>query len=194
MGHIDAPEEFDENFMKEIDVNPDWILIYYDNKQKLYVDKKHPRTRELFEGAISGKTIYPTDFSRYLILSYFKIFSPQPSEQDVKDGFDYAVKAFYLEPSRAPMVKVLEAANRSAKLKVEAEQFCNSVIDDYEKNIDKYKNQDGLHNRMETAQIAYQYLAQLAADRKDTKQADIYSLRGLQIDSERQEMSDIKRW
>ena len=44
---------------KAFESDPNWALVFFNDGQKLYVDIRTPRGKELYEGIFEGKTIYP---------------------------------------------------------------------------------------------------------------------------------------
>jgi len=55
-------------FVKALEQDPDWPLVFVNNKQKLFVDITTPQGRELFEN-MGRKTVYPEDCSKNLALA-----------------------------------------------------------------------------------------------------------------------------
>lgn len=184
-------EEFDSDFYKAIEANPDWLLIYFDRKQRLLIDKKNPRTKDLFTGVFDGTTVYPDDFSKNLVLSYYKLNSENPS--DLKEGLDYAIRAYYCEPSHLPVERAVIAAKYEL-LRPRIDKFCRDVFDDFEKNKEQYKKQNGFHDRMVAALIAAQYLQRNAELQKNLELAATYADKVRQYDLERRLLVEPKRW
>jgi hypothetical protein len=184
-------EQFDSPVQKVIEANPDWLLVYFDNKQRILVDKKNPKCRGLFEGIFDGTTIYPDEFSKNLILSYYKFGTSNPVE--LKEALDYAIKAFYCEPSQTPIERIL-IASKFSSLKPQIDKFCGDVFDDFEKNKAQYERQDGYHNRMITAIIAAEYLRRNAEQQNNPELVKIYTVKKTQYENERVSLAESKRW
>jgi hypothetical protein len=185
-------DQFDSPFMKAIDMNSDWIVIYYDNVQRLLVDRKNPGTKRLFNGISEGTTVYPNEFSKNLILAYYKLGSRNPSDLD--EGLDCAFKAFYCEPSQVPLERIIAAAGRYTQFRPKVDKFCTDIVDDFEKNKELYKKQDGYHNRLVTVLLSFQYLQHVAEEQKNPELTLTYIKKYRQYEDERQTLADLKRW
>ncbi len=61
-------------FVKALEHDPNWRLVFLNNKQKLFVDVATPQGKELFEN-MGGKTVYPDDFSKSLTLAHKMLLS-----------------------------------------------------------------------------------------------------------------------
>lgn len=56
-------------FVKALEHDPNWRLVFLNNKQKLFVDTTTPQGKELFDN-MGSKTVYPDDFSKSLTLAH----------------------------------------------------------------------------------------------------------------------------
>jgi hypothetical protein len=185
-------EQFNSTFVKGLEYNPNWPVVYMDTNQKLFVDVTTPRGKELFEGIFSGKTIYPTQFSEDLIKAHnMMLFGKGTAEQ--KLGFDYAVKSFKACPSQVALQKVLLAAS-VPELMQTVNEFCTNYVDDFAKNKDLYAREDGYFQRIWVAYIACNYLQEVAKRQKDIKLAAFYTAEKQKYSNEQAKLSQGKRW
>ena len=67
---LSDPEVYNGPFVKGIERNPNWPLVFFNNTEKLFIDITTPQGKELFEGISNGKTLYPDEFSKDLIIAY----------------------------------------------------------------------------------------------------------------------------
>ena len=134
---LSDPEVYNGPFVKGLERNPNWPLVFFNNTEKLFIDITTPQGQELFEGISNGKTLYPDEFTRNLIIAYHML-----SPDQRKQGLDFAIKAFNLHPSQAPMQMILSAA-RYAELQPLIRDFCKNYFDEFAENKGLYAKQDG---------------------------------------------------
>ena len=78
-------------FVKGIERNTNWPIVFINHKQRIYVDINSPQGKELFEGMFKGKTLYPDEHSKDMALAYnMLLFGRGDSER--KKGLDFAIK------------------------------------------------------------------------------------------------------
>ena len=163
--------QFDTPFVRSLQRHPQWRLIFFNNKQKLFVDIRTPQAQKLFEGINNEETRYPDDFSRNLIIAYILL----TKGQSVERGLDCAIKAFKLNPSQAPMQEIISDARRFSKLIPRINEFCKGYLDEFEKNKDSWAKQDGYHHRIVAAVVAADYLSKIAKKQVNTKLGEDYN-------------------
>ena len=98
-------EQFNSPFMKGIEHNPNWLPVFIYDEQKMLVDIRTPRGKELFDGVFDGRTIYRDDFYRNVVIADILLRNEKTAEQ----GFDFAVKAFKSNPCRTSVLEILNA-------------------------------------------------------------------------------------
>jgi hypothetical protein len=179
--------------IKGLEYNPDWRLVFFNRRQKLFVDVTTPRGKELFEGIFTGKTLYPNEYDRDLILarSYYLYF---PDLTDRKKGFDYAVKAFDLEASPTPMLEIMAYGIKYIELRPEVEKVCEGYLQDFTDNKDKWAQQDGFRLKLEAARLACYHLKTVARSRRETEAANRYAVREDECLDEIDRLAASKRW
>ncbi|MHC4500665.1 MAG: hypothetical protein ACYS21_16325, partial [Planctomycetota bacterium] len=121
-------------FVKSLERHSDWQLVFFNDKHKLFVDITTTQGKELRDGIFSGKTLYCDDFHKSLIMAHSLLRSQAPPTEREK-GLDFAVAAFELNPSGAPMQEILSAA-KFAELKPRVNDFCRTWFDDFTQNKD----------------------------------------------------------
>ena len=184
--------QFGSTFVKALEQNPNWALVFFNNKQKLFVDITTPQGKKVFEGMIYGKIVYPDDFSRDLVAARNMLLFGK-GKTAKKRGLDLAVKALKLNPSQAPMREVVFAA-RFTGLRPQVNDFCKSYIDDFTKNKSRYTEQDGYRHRLVAALVTSSYLQNIARMQKDTKLVEFYAARKRQYNKELEQLGKTKRW
>jgi len=176
-----------------IERNPNWPLVFFNNKQKLYVDVRTPRGKELFDGIFNGKTIYPDDFHRNLIYGRSSLFYRRGIDEK-KKGFDFAVKAFDLNPSPAPMQEVMFVASRFAQIQPDVNKFCENYVREFVENEAAWAKLDGYRDRVEAARLACFYLGEVTRTEGNTKLANFYANQEKKCLLELLRVAQSKRW
>jgi len=179
-------------FTRGLERNPNWRLVFFNNKQKLFVDVRTSRGKELLEGMFNDKTMYPDDFSRNLVKAHNMLLFVEGKDAK-KKGLDFAVKAFELNPSQAPMIEIL-MASRFAELIPHIDKFCQDYLDDFTKNQVRYARQDGYYNKISAAVMAFDYLQRAAKRQKNQRKAILYAAHINNLNSERKQVLKGKRW
>jgi len=186
-------KEFGQPFMRGLEHSLNWHLAFLNNKQKLFVDITTDRGKELFEGIFSGKTIYPDDFCRNLIVANnMYLFGKGRTEK--QRALDFAIRAFELNPSQAPLGKIIMLSKRLPELRDRADDFCKNYVDDFVKNKNDYVKQHGYHERIVAALMAANHLQQVAEEQKNTKLAEFYAAKQREYKNERARLLQSKRW
>jgi hypothetical protein len=179
--------------MQGIERNLDWRLVFFNNKQRLYVDTKTPEGKALFDGIFNGNTIYPDDFHSNLIRGHSRLFY-STGIAEKKKGFDFVVKAFELNESPAPMLEIILLASRFVELRAEVQKFCEYYLKRFEENEAKWAKEDGYRDRVEAGRIACFYLENVARTQKNKKLVDFYTSQQNKYVSELIRLARIKLW
>jgi len=111
-----------------------------------------------------------------------------------KKGFDFAVKAFELNESPAPMLEIILVAASLAELRPDIQKFCEGYIERFTDNQAKWANEDGYRDRLEAGRLAGFYLEEIAKAQPDKKLANDYAAFQRQCVDELVRISIIKRW
>ena len=173
--------------------NLDWRLVFLNNKQKLYVDIKTPQGKALFDGIFDGSNIYPDDFHSNLIRAHSWLYY-RMGIAEKKKGFDFAVKAFELNESPAPMHEIILVASRFAELRPHVQKFCEDYIKRFAENEAKWAEEDGYRDRVEAGRLASFYLENVARSQNKTELVNLYVALQNKYVSELIRVSRIKRW
>ncbi|HUV67521.1 MAG TPA: hypothetical protein VMW24_26755, partial [Sedimentisphaerales bacterium] len=189
----DSDQKTSYHAIKGLEYNPNWRLVFLNREQKLFVDIRTPRGKELFEGIFTGQTIYPDDFHRNLILAHtYYLYLPELADR--KKGYDFALEAFKLEPSPTPMLEIMAFGAKYLDLKPEVDKFCEGYMQEFTENKDLWVRQDGYRLRMEAARLACFHLKTVARARGNTEVADRYGAKENECLDELGRLSASKRW
>jgi len=173
--------------------HPNWRLVFFNNKQKLFVDIRTPQGKQLYDGIFNGKTLYPDVYHRNLICAHSWLFYRRGIDEK-KKGLDFAVQAFNLNPSPAPMREIILVASGFAELKPHVKKFCEDYVNKFIENEADWANQDGYRNRVEAARLACFYLENVARTQRNTKLADFYDAQETKCLGELLRVAQVKRW
>ena len=184
--------QFDQPFTRGLEYSRDWPVVFSNNKQKIFVDITTPQGAELFEGINTGRTLYPDEFHRNLVLGHHLL--GQPNTKDRQTGFDLMTKAFNENPSPAPMLEFMLVAARSSELTSQITKVLSDWVEKFAAEQDKYRWRDGYRLRLEAARLASIHLERTATARKDNELAKSYNSRMRDYLRERNELSRTKRW
>ncbi len=182
--------QFGSDFVRGLETNKNWSVVFFNNKQRLYVNRRHPQAQKLIKGISTGQTIYPNQFSKDLLLSYYILSS---ESEDKKEGLELAIRAFNAYPSRTPMEWINFAA-RFEELKPRVIQFYRQYFDDFMQNMNKYKKQDAYHNRAVAAVLAGKYLESVEKALKNNEKASFYDSKVGELEKDIKEVIESKRW
>ena len=154
--------------------NRNWALVFFNNRQKLWVDIRTPRGRELFNGISNGRTIYPDDYHAKLNRAHNWLLYGRDSAEKEK-GLRLAIEAFNLNPSPTPIMEILLVAARFTELRPEIDKFCEDYVNKYQENKAQWFKQDGYRLRIEAARFAYIHLRKVAQAAGNRKLATSYT-------------------
>jgi hypothetical protein len=184
--------QFETPFVKGLEHNTDWPVVFFNDKQKLFVDITTPQGKQLFGGIFTGKTRYPDDFSQYHVKSYCWYTFIQRKDAK-KQALDFAIKAFNLSQSQAPMRQIL-FATRFPELRPQAEAFCKNYFDQFAKNRPLWAKQHGYHHRIAAVLNVGSYFRELARRQKNTELVRSYEAKMNEYHKERRLFLKRKRW
>jgi len=174
-------------FVKGLDYNPDWHLVFVNNRQRLYINKT--AGLKFFKGK---NTIYPNHFTRDLILAH-NMFVYGKTKEEKQQGLRYAIKAFNENPSQVAMREIL-IATKFAELAPQILEFVTDYYEDFAKNKDTWIKQDGYDRKITAALIAGNYLQNVAKKRKNTDLVNFYAKKNHEYELERLKVLISKRW
>jgi hypothetical protein len=189
----DPDREAKYHAVKGLEYNPNWRVVFLSGHQKLFVDVKTPRGRELFEGIFTGQTLYPDDYHKNLIRAHsYYLYLPELADR--KKGFDFAVEAFNLNPSPTPMLEIMAYGVKYLELKPQVDKVCEAYMQEFTQNKDRWAQQDGYRLRVEAARLACYHLKTVARAQKSAEVANLYAVREDECLDELVRMSESKRW
>ena len=179
--------------IKGLEHHPSWRLVFHNRRQRLYVDIRTPRGKELYDGIFNGNTVYPDEYHTNLIRARTCLFY-HPEQAEKKRGLDFAMKAFELDPSSTPMMEILAFGVNFPELSAEVNIFCQQYLDRFIQNQDQWARQDGHRLRVDAARLACLHLRRLAQIQKDAKLEVFYATQENKCIDEMIRMVENQRW
>ncbi len=176
-----------------IENDPNWPLVFFNNKQRVYVNIQTPRGKELFEGIFTGKTIYPDEFHKNLIRAHSWLMYYRTVEQK-KEGLKFAIEAFNAKPSPAPMLEIILLAARLVELRPDISKFCSDYVSRFEENKEKWSKEDGYRHKVEAARLACFHLMQDARSQGNTKLVNSYAAKQSECVDQLVRMTKGMKW
>jgi len=184
--------QFETPFTKALEYHPDWQIVFYNNKQKLFVDIKTPQGKKIFDGIFNGETLYPDEFSRNLIMAQTWFTLVQRADAK-KQAFEFAKRAFSLNQSQAPMRQIM-SATKFPELRHEVETEIEGYFKQFEKNIETWPNEHGYHHRIAAALNACSFLKEIARRKGDKSLEQEYARKMTLYQNRRHLLLKRKRW
>jgi hypothetical protein len=177
--------------IKGLEYNRNWPVVFLNDKQKIFVDYTTAQGRELYDGIQSGKTLYPDDYHKNLIVAHTLLQSATETANKELE-LSAAIDAFNEASIPAPMLEILLAGSRFPELKPKINDFCKGYIDSFIKSEETYSLQNGYRMRVEAARLACIFLSQNAQEQNDKKLADFYATKAIEYANERNRA--FKKW
>ena len=184
--------QFNSTFVKALENNPDWQLVFLNNKQKIFVDITIDRGRQLFDGIFNGETIYPDQFSKNLAMGN-NMFILGKTEDEKKQGMELLIKAFRAKPSPMPMERVLSCAEFPQFIPY-INGFCKDYLDEFETKKKAYAKENGYYNRITAAMLASDYLHLIAGRQNDQEQSQLYAAKKKDYENEQKRIFENIIW
>jgi len=179
--------------IKGLEHHPSWRVIFHNRRQRVYVDIRTQRGKELYDGIFDGSTIYPDEYHANLIRARIcLLYHPEKAEK--KRGLDFAMKAFEMNPSSTPMMEILTFGMHFSELGAEVDTFCQAYFDEYIENREQWSRQDGHRLRVDAARLACLHLRSLARRQKNADLEGFYTVEEKKCIDEMIRMVQDRRW
>lgn len=175
-----------------LEYSPNWQLVFFNNNQKMFVDISRPHCKNLFEGIFNGQTVYPNDFSRYLINAHHMLLFGNGKIAKQK-SLNLAIKSFELNPSQAPIIEILRAS-RFNELRPRVVTFCKKYLGEFIENKDTWTSRGGYYHKNVAALHASNFLLEIARRQGKTELAKTYKAIKDKCFNEQKRMMNKKRW
>ncbi len=177
--------------MRSLEYNANWRLVFFNDRQKIFVDITTPRGLELFEGIFRGTTLYPDDYHKNLIRAHSWLLYLNDAEHR-KEGLAFAIEALNENPSPTAMLEIMVNAASYAELRDNVNNFCEGFVNRFKENKVKWFNMDGFRLKVEAARLASVYMERVVRGNPELVKfyADVQS----ECLSELKKINEEKRW
>jgi len=179
--------------IKALERNPNWPIVFLNNRQKLFVDVRTPRGRELFDGIFNGKTIYPDEYHKNLIRAHSWLYYRQGIEEK-KKALDFAITAFNLNPMPNTILEILLMGSNFSELSPSVNKFCLDYFSEFTEKEKVWAKQDGYRHKVEAVRLVCYHLRKLAQTQRNTKLMKFYAAKENEYLSELGRIHRSKRW
>lgn len=184
--------QFDKGFVYGLEYDPNWRVVFINNKQKLFVNVSTEKGKKLFDGMFTGQTTYPDEFTANFSVGRNLLVLRESGQKE--QGLDMLIKAFHLDPSPGPMLDLLLIAAQFAELRPRVDEICVEYTTHFEANKSSYAGHHGYNLRLEAARLAMVRLKQLADAQGNREASETYARQMQQYLAERDAISNRKRW
>ncbi|MBN1972980.1 MAG: hypothetical protein JW787_05035 [Sedimentisphaerales bacterium] len=178
---------------KSLELHEFWRLVFFNDKQKLLVDIRTPQGKKLYDGILTGETIYPDEYHANLNRAH-KLLVYEPMLKDKEQGLKDAKLAFQANPSPAPILALILDAARFAELRSDVREFCEEYAKNFDEKHEEWRKIDGYRLKVEAARLANYYLAQAAVLQKNEDLKNTYDTQRNFCLSELRRIGMEKRW
>lgn len=185
-------KEFGKPFVRALEYNANWQVVFFNNRQKMFVDVNSEYGKQLVAGILAGEVKYPREFEKNIVMANITLtFDTRNGAK--RKGLEYAIKACELNPSQASMRQLI-FAGRFKELRLKVAEFCKNYLKDFQKNKDVLRKQDGYYHKIVAALLSMDYLQQQAKKQKDETLAKHYMNMINKYEAEMQTVNKEKRW
>ncbi len=156
--------QFNSTLMRALERQNNWRVVFISDKQKMIVDYDSPQGRNLLNGVFANQTKYSDDAHKFMALAYNMLRSSD--EKVVMQGLSLAARSLKLNPSQTVMIEILNAIQKNPKLANFMGGILKEYLLDFDKNRERYLEEDGYAKRMLPALSAARYLEKVSIDPK----------------------------
>ncbi|MHC4131387.1 MAG: hypothetical protein ACYSSP_11455 [Planctomycetota bacterium] len=179
------------HFLRSIATNNEWPTIFFNNKQRMFVDIKSENGKKLIDGISTSETIYPDEFSRNLMLA--RINGLQRDGESIAMGFQNAIQAFKMNPSQIPLLEIV-SFSKYPEIKLQIDKLFKGYLQDIKQNIAQYRNENSYFNRISAAILAIRYLEKAVSKKEDPQLISSLSSMKKAFTNEQKQITKDKRW
>ena len=161
-------------FMKALKKTGDWKTVYLDDYQQMLVNIKTEPGRALLEEVVSGQALFPGPSAKGL--SMYAAIVESHAAQYYPQLYSLLSQALKEFPTPSTML-IFTQLQASAQFKPQVLKDMAAYLDDFSKNRETYRRQDGYRERLDSAWIAADCLGRELPDKKVQYQALLESVK-----------------
>jgi len=183
--------QIDTEFIRGLNTNPNWRVVYIDEEQRIYVDVKSQQGKEVYMGMFNkDQTKFPDELTRMLTVGYNLV--RMQSEEQVKKGCELIAQAFMQNPGQITALELIHAANFYPKFRESMVSAFNTYFNDFVERKQTYMQQDGYREKMLAAMLAGDFLA--STNRNNPTLVDKYRTYIKEFSQKQQQINIDSRW
>jgi hypothetical protein len=182
--------QIDSDFIRGLNTNSNWRVVYIDEEQRIYVDVKSQQGREVYTGMFTGQAKFPDDFTKLLTVGYNLV--RLQNEEQVKKGCELMAQAFMQHPSQITALELIHAANYYPKFRDSMVSAFSRYFDDFVEKKQIYMGQDGYREKIIAAMLTGDFLAN--ANRNNPSLVDKYRAHLKEFAEKQQRINEDSRW
>ncbi|MBW8015870.1 MAG: hypothetical protein FVQ82_06755 [Planctomycetes bacterium] len=179
-------------FPLAMSAHPEWVLVYMDDHQQMYVNKTMKKGKDLYNKVLKKQAKFPNEYSENLTLSAVNLSRRPATVKQVVEGFNYAKKAFNISASNSSMSQIRRASGYGPVRK-RAITFAEKYIQDFITNKEKMSEEGGYAMRLDAARVGIYFLARTYS-KSNPKKAKEYSEYSTQFTKERGKIALEYKW
>jgi len=181
------------DFVRYIERQPDWQLVFLNRKQRLFVDVTSQQGRELFDGIMTGRTLYPDELYKNLIRAQTALIIGE-GENLGSQALDFATRAFEKDLCPTAMLQIMRISTNFPELRERIHNYWRQYFDDFVLNKAAYAREDGYWHRLTIAINAASRLRTAAKSEQNTELVQFYNTKSREYEVERRQLLKRKRW
>jgi hypothetical protein len=166
--------QFDTPFVLGLEATGNWLTVFLNDKQRMYVDVTTPKGLALFKGIEDGSVKYPDEYVRDILKSYNALSFGINNPELIARGLSSALRAMESNNMRVPAQMIQTYYERYPQFRPQIDDFWKKMLDDFTANQKKYLKEDGYYNRIVGALMAIQHLAPIAQRNENGKLLESY--------------------
>jgi hypothetical protein len=182
--------QFDSPLVRGLETTMNWLAVFIDDQQKLYVNVNTEQGKSLYIGMFDGQTKFPDEFSKQLTIGANLL--RMRDESKFEAGCDMLIEAFKRRTYQAAAVELINAANRSPKVRGKVANVLSDCFNDFVEKEQEYKKQNGYRERIISAMMAADYLKNV--HKSNPELVKKYSEKMKEYSDRQREINDKSRW
>ncbi len=181
--------QIDTEFIKGLNTNPNWRVVYIDEEQRIYVDVKSQQGRDLYAG-LYNQAKFPDEFTKLLTIGYN--LARTQNEESAKKGCEDMARAFMLHPSQITALELMHASNYYPKFRDVTKSVFSRYFDDFVAKKETCTEKDGYRGKIIAAMLAGNYLASTSRDNASLVKK--YRAYVKEFTEQQQQINGYSRW
>ncbi|MHC5060613.1 MAG: hypothetical protein ACYTFK_05970 [Planctomycetota bacterium] len=182
--------ELNSTFVKALKLNQNWVTVYADTYQRMFVDTNTAKGKALLNDILNKKVKFPNELSMNLTLG--NILIGATDAKWAKVGFEHLKKAFQIRPTQLSTIELVYASRRKGFAK-EVEAETKRYFDHFTENKDTLSKEGGYEKKLISAIMTGKFLRP-RIKRTDPELSKQYGKLVKQYEAEHKQISKSSRW